>query len=569
MLKKNRVSKTISPLIFLALLFASTCCAQAQNAEILKNPGFEGTYTGKAPNWVDNSWGNPYPSYSYTRETANIHGGAAAQRIQINSLGGGSVQPVQPHTFLKNRTYQASVWLRSSGSIPVQVMLRRAAANYNVFAVKTVQVGSGWQQVTITGTFNADVAGYFMIIPLKTGTIWIDDASLKDVTPANTANDNSVALQGVIPSSYFGLHVNCLGCFGTLPAVNFGTLRLWDMGARWNEVEPSNNSWYWTTIDYYVNKAHSSGVNMIYTLGITPQWASARPNESAIYGPGTAAEPANINDWRDYVRAVATRYKGKIKYYELWNEVNYAGFYTGSVDKMVELTRTAREELKAVDPDIVVISPAVTDTGMNWLDQFLFKEGGKYVDVIGWHWYFGLKPEQVLPKIKNAFELMKSYNISNKPLYNTEGAGAAKDPAYQPTDDEARANVGRAYILFWAHGVSNFSWYMWDRPSSSIQLSQNNRIGLRSGGVAYREVVGWLKGAQMTYKNVDSDNTWVIEIKRANGYTGHIVWNTEKQLNWIIPANWGVVRSRDLTGASINRGGVSTIQIGPAPILLE
>ena len=153
--KKELVSQIMSPLILLALLLLPARCTQAQTAEIIKNPGFEGAYTETAQNWGDNSWGNPYPSFSYRRETANVHGGTSAQRLQANSFGGGRVQLVQPYTFLKGHTYQASVWLRSSGSIPVQLMLRRSAAHYEAFAVKTVQVGSGWQQVTIKGSFDS------------------------------------------------------------------------------------------------------------------------------------------------------------------------------------------------------------------------------------------------------------------------------------------------------------------------------------------------------------------------------------------------------------------------------
>jgi hypothetical protein len=566
MLRKKWVSQAMFPLILLALLLMSASCTQAQTTELLTNSGFEGTYTEIAPNWSDNSWGDPYPSFRYKRETVNAHSGTSAQRLQVNSFGGGKVQFVQPYTFLKNHSYQASVWLRSSGSIPVKLILRRAGAPYEDFAVKTIQVGSNWQQVTIKGSFDSDVPGYFIIVPQQTGTVWIDDATLIDDTAASST---SVVLRSQIPKTYFGLHINCLGCFNTWPAISSGTLRLWDMGARWQEIEPSNDSWQWNTMDYYVNSAYKNGQSMIYTLGVTPQWASARPNETAIYGSGAAAEPANLDDWRDYVRTVATRYKGKIKYYEIWNEVNQPEFYTGSVDKMLELTRTAKEVLKAVDPSIKVISPNVTSIGMDWMDEFLFKGGGNQVDIIGWHWYFGLRPEQILPLVNNTRRLMKSYNIANKPLYNTEGA-SGKDSTYQPTDDEIRGSVARAYILFWSHGISNFNWYMWDRYGADcIPLSQDSRVELRPGGIAYREVVKWLKGAQITSKSVDSNNTWLIEIKRANGYVGHILWNPEKKLNWSIPSDWGIVRRRDLTGTSTDKSSVPTTQIGPAPILLE
>ena len=53
---------------------------------LLTNPGFEGS-TAKATGWNDISWGSGLPSWSYSRETTNIHGGLSAQRIAVTSLG--------------------------------------------------------------------------------------------------------------------------------------------------------------------------------------------------------------------------------------------------------------------------------------------------------------------------------------------------------------------------------------------------------------------------------------------------------------------------------------------------
>jgi beta-glucosidase/6-phospho-beta-glucosidase/beta-galactosidase len=41
--------------------------------------------------------------------------------------------------------------------------------------------------------------------------------------------------------------------------------------------------------------------------------------------------------WRTFVRAVATRYKGQIEAYEIWNEPNLKMFWTGSVEQLVTI----------------------------------------------------------------------------------------------------------------------------------------------------------------------------------------------------------------------------------------
>ena len=112
------------------------------------------------------------------------------------------------------------------------------------------------------------------------------------------------------------------------PAVGFGTLRLWDdlQGTTWAELEPAKGVWNWALLDNFVEAAEEHGVSdILLTLGQTPGWASSSPDTASglfVLSAGAPAPPADIQDWRDYVTAVAQRYKGRIRYYEIWNEPN-------------------------------------------------------------------------------------------------------------------------------------------------------------------------------------------------------------------------------------------------------
>lgn len=170
-----------------------------------------------------------------------------------------------------------------------------------------------------------------MIETNQTGTFWIDDATL-----TNSSG------QPVTES---------------FPPVNFKSLRLWDAQTTWLLLEPQKGQWDFTILDRFVNEAVARNQNITPVLGQSPTWASARPGDVSYNGKGAPAEPRDIQDWRNYVSTVATRYRGKIKFYEIWNEPNDRTFYTGSIPKMVELTNEAAAVLKRVDPTITVISP--------------------------------------------------------------------------------------------------------------------------------------------------------------------------------------------------------------------
>ncbi len=203
-------------------------------------------------------------------------------------------------------------------------------------------------------------------------------------------------------------------------------------------------------------------------LGLSSTWASARPGEPSGYGPGNAAEPKDIENWRTYVRTIAQRYKGKIRTYELWNEVNVKGFYSGSQEKLVELARVAYQTLKEVDSHIVFISPSVVGEGHHlWLDEYLSQGGAKYLDAVGYHFYVPkAAPEAMLPLIQKVQSVMRKHGLEKKPLWNTEigwwidnktklakPIGAA--PNWRKLDDRlAAAYVARTMVLSWPAGVS-------------------------------------------------------------------------------------------------------------------
>jgi hypothetical protein len=126
-------------------------------------------------------------------------------------------------------------------------------------------------------------------------------------------------------------------------------------------LEPRKGEWHFETLDRYVELAERRGVGLLLPLGLSPAWASSRPFEKSIYGPGNAAEPKDIKDWRTYVKAIATRYKGRIRDYEIWNEPNLKRFWAGDVGHMVDLTREASAVIHGIDPGSTVVSPSATN----------------------------------------------------------------------------------------------------------------------------------------------------------------------------------------------------------------
>ena len=374
-----------------------------------------------------------------------------------------------------------------------------------------------------------------------------------------------------IPDTYFGLHIHHLDRPNPTPwpAMRVPAWRLWDADVTWPDLEPARGQWHFERLDRYVSLAQQNHTAILLALGGSPNWASARPQQPSPYQPGFTAEPANIEDWRTFVRTVVTRYKGRIEAYEIWNEPNLKDFWSGTTDQMVTLTKEASQIIRAVDPAAIIVSPSATaEYGIPWLGEFLTKGGGQYVDVIGFHFYVDphtLSPEDMLPVIRRVQELLGAHGLTSKPIWNTETGWL--QPAKFDSDDVAAAFLARAFILSWAAGVQRFYWYAWDNRSLAIVTYKEVERKTTPAGSAYKVMEDWLIGAKMDSCTDNADHTWTCQLSRS-GQKEWIVWNSQGTARFTIPAFWRAETETPLLQGSQPLKS-SSIDVGPVPVLVR
>jgi hypothetical protein len=368
-----------------------------------------------------------------------------------------------------------------------------------------------------------------------------------------------------IPANYFGMHIHRPGPI-LWPPVPVGTWRFWDSHAAWPDMEPKRGQWDFSYLDRYLSMAEQHHAEILYPLGLTPRWASSRPDEKSAYQPGWAAVPADLEDWRTYVRTVVTHCKGRVHIYEIWNEPNYRPFWTGTTDEMLTLTREASQIIRSIDPQATIVSPAATTaTGPKWLAEFLGKGGGQYVDVIGYHFYVNTQPpEAMLPLIQQVQQVMVENHQAAKPLWDTETGWL--QPSRFETEELTAGYLARSYILAWSAGVQRFYWYAWDN-GPPLQMIDRDSQTLKPAGKAFGIIQTWLVGARMDECKQDTNRTWTCQLNR-NGQRQWIVWNPDGSRNFAVPNQWSVQTVTPLLGEASPVSGVS-LDIGPMPVLLR
>jgi hypothetical protein len=224
------------------------------------------------------------------------------------------------------------------------------------------------------------------------------------------------------------------------PDVPVQGIRLWDTRTAWLNMEPRQDLWDFSNLDAHIEQAQVHGVSDItLVLWGTPQWAASQvqATDAAWLGPGSASMPEDLQDWRDYVQTVVSRYQGVITAYEVGNEPNVKAFWIGTDAQLAELVRETAQIVHATDPAALVVAPAHVVVNSNpqqtrrankfWDEMNTQSDGAplpasQRVDALSFHWYPNAqtKPIELKTLVNQLRNRARQAGYFNTPLWLTE-----------------------------------------------------------------------------------------------------------------------------------------------------
>jgi len=261
----------------------------------------------------------------------------------------------------------------------------------------------------------------------------------------------------------------------------------------WRDIEGEKGVYRWGELDQIVPALADRGTSIMLTVVRSPPWAVPHPapcDGCPAGPPGNPRDdgtPRNPQDYGDFMRAIAQRYQGRVRAYQLWNEPNLAGEVGGRIDPAfyVEMVKAGYLAVKSVDPQAIVVLGGLASTGVSdpqvamedtrYLEQLYAYQGGivrHYFDVAASHPYGLANPPDTLwsegkpgPTDKfydhdsfyfRRFEahrrIMERHGDGDKQLWLTEwGWGSDKRPgghvAFNEIDEQLRARYTIDAIL--------------------------------------------------------------------------------------------------------------------------
>jgi hypothetical protein len=289
----------------------------------------------------------------------------------------------------------------------------------------------------------------------------------------------------------------------------------------------------------------------------------------------------DLDAWKAYVRAVISRYTGEDIAFQVWNEANVEGYWTGSAGQMAELTAAAREVMDEVGSTQTLVAPAMATRLLFhrafFRDFYRQQVGGRpvadYVDVLSFQLYPEAdgSPEDSMVLLAATRELLSQEGVDPaKPIWNTEinyglQGGVPADPA---PEERQQANVAKTYLLNAANGIDRVYWYSWDLNTiADTLLVGADAATPTTAGQAFEAVQPWLVDHVVQSCAKAGGGVWACSLLGAEGESW-VYWSTTGPAEVRTAFEAAVAEPLGQPAEALPLGGTS-LEIGERPVLVS
>jgi hypothetical protein len=207
----------------------------------------------------------------------------------------------------------------------------------------------------------------------------------------------------------------------------------------WARTEQSKGVYDFTWLDDIVDNLRSRGLwpwlCLCYGNGLYDEEAAK------IFGavgcpPIKTAEQRQA--WHNYVVAAAQRYRGRIGWYEVWNEPDGKWCWKHGVsgEEYGEFVKATAAAIKQGDPDAKVIGGSMCLSGLGWLNEVFNTGAAACMDALTYHSY---SPDEAagFERVRSLRAVCRAFNPQMEIIQGETGA--------QSRDDGAGALRGAAW----------------------------------------------------------------------------------------------------------------------------
>ena len=228
---------------------------------------------------------------------------------------------------------------------------------------------------------------------------------------------------------------------------------------EWGSIQPQRGVWNFEKMDFLVNAYEAVGIEHQAMFAFTAQWAATPERQKSRNWLDWNRSMPDLDAWREYVRTVADRYRGRIRFWEVWNEPDLIGFNQMSLEEYVQLQKATFEELSRHVPEAIVMTGGFATMSDHpgkksptfHRDYLKLAKGAFSVHAYHEHGSF----QQFAQLVDERFLPMRKETGTTVPWYSNETAIHSLNGA----EHNQALTLFKKLLFAWSRGAIGYTWY--------------------------------------------------------------------------------------------------------------
>lgn len=227
---------------------------------------------------------------------------------------------------------------------------------------------------------------------------------------------------------------------------------------KWDCAEPKPGQYRW--FDTQVNAILKEGLFILGLPDCTPDWARIKP--------GKGENVINLDAYKKFIRKISAHYKGRIDYWEIWNEPYMKYFFKGTPKQYGQILNIGSQIIKEENPNAKILGFCTEINDIAWAEK-IPKPDRKYIDILSFHCYLSNLTGGGSTNLKQEIDDYKHFLGKNAPkeCWNSEGNNEALGknsfysflPVNKQQNERAVAFGSRVWMEHLKAGINKFFLY--------------------------------------------------------------------------------------------------------------
>lgn len=238
----------------------------------------------------------------------------------------------------------------------------------------------------------------------------------------------------------------------------------------WARTETQKGKYDFAWLDSVVDNLRARGIQPWFNVGYgNPLYMDNLTNPTGVGHVPLYYGEECLQAWKNYVRALARHFKGRVDQFEIWNESNHLSFWQPEkpdAKEYAKLLKISADEIRKEIP-AAKIGAAMAGSPPAYFRELFAAGAGEILDFVSIHPYDNVPEIAYDQRVRGALSILREFGAGHVKLRQGEAGFPFRIPAdcwkksWHPSDEDIQAKwMLRRFVIDLHNGLDMSSIFM-------------------------------------------------------------------------------------------------------------